>query len=82
MNKFERDLESEVDQLHDKLDLLKEEVRKAKNELLALHDSQHEVITNLIKACKQIEKVVKANARNVERLTKNQMKLVKLISKK
>lgn len=78
----ERDLEEEVDELHDRLDLLKHELHKTRNELLDLHDQQQMVVKNLIKACKQMEKAVIANSKNVERLTKNQKQIVKLISKK
>ena len=69
------------DDFQDQLDLLNYELKKQKKENMELFEHNQKTISGIIKGCKLLEKAVNLNANHVERLIKNQKKLLRMIEK-
>ena len=71
----------DYDDIQDKIDLINYEIKKLKKENIDLHEQNQKTVSGIIKGCKLLEKAVKKNADNMDRIIKNQKKLLNMVEK-
>ncbi len=69
----------DYDDIQDKIDLINYEIKKLKKENMELHEQNQKTVSGIIKGCMLLEKAVKKNAGNMDRIIKTQKKLLNMV---